>query len=169
MSFVFWIFQNHRKNYLLNYMYFRLASIKLNLSFQVKIVIRTLCFDFLEYFITARNRIHWYYFMLTREIVFEYICFCSVKRTLHKKMKFFIEDFFSKCDQIRRKLSHFVTCTEEIPKGKFHFLFSVSSMELWVFPLKHMGILMKLLKSWVLPSKRLKSKMMITFWWLSYK
>ena len=32
-------------------------------------------------------------------------------RTLHKKMKFFIKDFFNKCDQIRRKLriwSHFL-------------------------------------------------------------
>ena len=28
----------------------------------------------------------------------------TLKATLHKKMKFSIEDFFSKCDQIRRKL-----------------------------------------------------------------
>ena len=34
-------------------------------------------------------------------------------------MKFFIKDFFSKCDQIRS-----VTFTEEIPNGKLHFLCS---------------------------------------------
>ena len=37
-----------------------------------------------------------------------------------QKMKFSIKDFFSKCDQIRRKL------TEEILNGKLHFLCSVS-------------------------------------------
>ena len=31
-----------------------------------------------------------------------------------KKIKFFIKDFFSKCDQIRRKLRNLVTFTEEI-------------------------------------------------------
>ena len=36
-------------------------------------------------------------------------------------MGFSIKDFFSKCDQIRRKL---VTFTEEILNGKNHFLYS---------------------------------------------
>ena len=40
--------------------------------------------------------------------------------TAAQKMKFSIKDFFSKCDQIRRKL------TEEILNGKLHFLCSVS-------------------------------------------
>ena len=39
-------------------------------------------------------------------------------------MKFSIKDFFSKCDQIRRKLRIYVTFTEEILNGKFHFLCS---------------------------------------------
>ena len=38
-----------------------------------------------------------------------------------QKINFSIKDFFSKCDQIRRKLWQ-VTFTEEIPKGKLHFL-----------------------------------------------
>ena len=37
-------------------------------------------------------------------------------------MKFPIKDFFSKCDQIRRKLRKF---TEEILNEKLHFLSSV--------------------------------------------
>ena len=42
---------------------------------------------------------------------------CS-NTALHQKMKFSIKDFFSKCDQIRMKL----TFTEEILNGKLHFL-----------------------------------------------
>ena len=38
-----------------------------------------------------------------------------------QKMKISIKDFFSKCDQIRRKL---VTFTGEILNGKLHFLCS---------------------------------------------
>ena len=41
------------------------------------------------------------------------------KISLHKKMKFSIKDFFSKCDQIIRK-------HEEILDGKVHFLRSVT-------------------------------------------
>ena len=41
-----------------------------------------------------------------------------------QKMKFSINDFFSKCDQIRRKLQDLVTFTEEILNGKLHFLCS---------------------------------------------
>ena len=37
-------------------------------------------------------------------------------------MKFSIMDFFSKYDQIRRKLRNLVTFAEEILKGKPHFL-----------------------------------------------
>ena len=42
-------------------------------------------------------------------------------------MKFFINDFFCKCDQIRRKLGDLVTFTEEILNGTLHFLHSVRS------------------------------------------
>ena len=37
-----------------------------------------------------------------------------------QKIKFFIKDFFSKCDQIRRKPADLVTFTEEILYGKLH-------------------------------------------------
>ena len=43
--------------------------------------------------------------------------------TLHKKMKFSIKDFFSKCDPFF--FSDFFTFTEEILNGKLHFLCSV--------------------------------------------
>ena len=39
--------------------------------------------------------------------------------TLLNKMKFSIEDFFSECDQIHRKL-RMVTFTKEIYNGKLH-------------------------------------------------
>ena len=44
---------------------------------------------------------------------------------LHKKIKFSTKDFFSNCDQIRRRIADLVTFTEEILKGKLHFLGSV--------------------------------------------
>ena len=51
-----------------------------------------------------------------------------MRRYTAQKMKFYIKDLFSKCDQIRRKLrAYLVTCTEEIFNGKLHFLRSVSS------------------------------------------
>ena len=50
--------------------------------------------------------------------------------SLHKKMKFSIEDFFSKCDQIRKKTADFVTFTEEILNGKLRFLWSDFSLGL---------------------------------------
>ena len=40
-----------------------------------------------------------------------------------QKMTFSIKDFFSKCDQIHRKLN-LVTFAEEILNGKLHFLYS---------------------------------------------
>ena len=43
------------------------------------------------------------------------------KRILHQKMKFLIKDFFSKRDQIRRKLKTF---TEKILNGKLYFFFA---------------------------------------------
>ena len=43
----------------------------------------------------------------------------KTKISTAQKMKLSIKDFFSKCDQIPRKL------TEEIPKGKIHFLCSL--------------------------------------------
>ena len=42
-----------------------------------------------------------------------------------QKMEFFIKDFFSKRDQIRRKPADLVTFTEEILNRKLHFLCSV--------------------------------------------
>ena len=42
-----------------------------------------------------------------------------------QKMKFSRKYFFSKCDQIRRKLNEEVKCTEEIFNGNLHFLCSV--------------------------------------------
>ena len=50
-----------------------------------------------------------------------------MKPALHKKMRFSITDFFSKCDKIRRKLREpedLVTFTEEIRNGKSYFLCS---------------------------------------------
>ena len=41
-----------------------------------------------------------------------------------QKVKFSIRDFFSKCDQIRRKLRIWSQFTEEILNGKLHFLCS---------------------------------------------
>ena len=41
-----------------------------------------------------------------------------------QKMKFSIKDFFSKCDQIRRKTADLVTFTEQILNDKLHFLCS---------------------------------------------
>ena len=41
-------------------------------------------------------------------------------------MKFFVRDFFSKCDQIGKFLADLVTFTEEILNGKLHFLCSES-------------------------------------------
>ena len=43
-----------------------------------------------------------------------------------QKMKFFIKDFFSKCDQIPQKIADLVTCTGEIINRKLHFLCSAS-------------------------------------------
>ena len=40
-------------------------------------------------------------------------------------MKFSINDFFSKCDQIPQETADLVTFTEEILNGKLHFLHSV--------------------------------------------
>ena len=54
-------------------------------------------------------------------------CTQQMKPALHKKMRFSITDFFSKCDQIRRKLretADLVTFTEEIRNGKSYFLCS---------------------------------------------
>ena len=48
-----------------------------------------------------------------------------------QKMKFCIQDFFGKCDQIRADL---VTFTEEILNGKRQFLWS-GSISLWIVPM----------------------------------
>ena len=48
-----------------------------------------------------------------------------MKSVTLKKIKFSIEDFFSKCDQIRSILLIWVTFTGEILNGKLHFLGNV--------------------------------------------
>ena len=47
--------------------------------------------------------------------------------TTAQKMKFSIKYFFSKCEQIRRKLRIWSNFTEEILNGKLHFLCSTSN------------------------------------------
>ena len=51
--------------------------------------------------------------------------YISPKRAiiLAQKMKFSIKDFFSKCDQIRKKSADLVTFTEKIFNRKLYFLF----------------------------------------------
>ena len=51
--------------------------------------------------------------------------------TLHKKMKFLIKDFFSKCDQIRRKLLFWSHLLEKFLIENFIFLCSDGSYTLW--------------------------------------
>ena len=48
--------------------------------------------------------------------LFRFICFEIVYFALQKKMKFFIRDFFSKCDQIRKKngKKHFEECSGRV-------------------------------------------------------
>ena len=56
-----------------------------------------------------------------------------------QKMKFFINDFFSKCDQIRADL---VTFTEKIINEKFHFLCSDRSQ--FIYNLLYIGFIISL-------------------------
>ena len=41
-----------------------------------------------------------------------------------QKIKFSIKDFFSKCDQIRRKLRIWSYLLKKIPNGNIHFLYN---------------------------------------------
>ena len=50
-----------------------------------------------------------------------------------QKIKFFIKDFSSKCDQIRRKSADSVTFTEELLNEIFDFLCSVTLQNLKMF------------------------------------
>ena len=75
------------------------------------------------------------------ELMFQFIVFIKLQRGVAytaQKIKFSIKDFFSKCDQIRRKL--LVTFTEEILNGKLHFLFcdmpELGFSMNWIFPCK---------------------------------
>ena len=52
------------------------------------------------------------------------------------RMKFSTKNLLSKCDQIRRKLSHLDTFTEQIFNGKLHFLWSQWISEISQFPAK---------------------------------
>ena len=45
----------------------------------------------------------------------------KLSRALHKKMNFSIKDFFSKCDQIRRKLRIWSHLLEKSLMGNFTF------------------------------------------------
>ena len=56
----------------------------------------------------------------------------SISITAKKNMKFSIKDFFSKCDQTTGNYG-LVTFTEEILKGKLHFLCSDIDSELTHF------------------------------------
>ena len=62
-------------------------------------------------------------FSIVRLLVF------TSELTLHtaQKMKFSIKDFFSKCDQIRRKTADLIIFIEEISNAKLHFLCSCNS------------------------------------------
>ena len=51
------------------------------------------------------------------------------QKTVQKNMKFSIKDFFSKCDQVRKKLR--ITFTEKILNGKLHFLCSARARSFW--------------------------------------
>ena len=58
-------------------------------------------------------------------IILDQLLTRKAKVALHKKMKFFIKDFFSKCEQIFPK--DLVTFSLEILNGKLHFLCSVAA------------------------------------------
>ena len=56
----------------------------------------------------------------------------KLNKSTAQKMKFSIKDFFSKCDQIRRKLrmwSHLLKKSEEILNGKLHCLCSAGNTD----------------------------------------
>ena len=50
-----------------------------------------------------------------------------------QKMKLFIKDFFSKCDQMPQFPADLVTFTEEILNGKIHILCS-ANLQFFIFP-----------------------------------
>ena len=59
---------------------------------------------------------------------------------MHKKRKFSIKDFFSKCDQIRKETADLVTFTEKFLHGKLSFfvqwfMFQIvySSLNVWLW------------------------------------
>ena len=83
-----------------------------------------------------------------------------------QKMKFFIKDLFSKCDQICRKLGDLVTFTEEILNEKLHFLCSalfLGSCEIyqWYFVLVLRRIVQK--------KSTYKSHVLLFQWFDQYK
>ena len=53
--------------------------------------------------------------------VAEFFLIIKIMLTLHKKMKLFIKDFFSKCDQIRIKLSKLSRLLKKSLKEDFNF------------------------------------------------
>ena len=68
--------------------------------------------------------------MVDRRITFSLISSLNLCHYVEQKMKCFIKDFFSKCDQIQKKLrpqktARLVTFTKEILNGKLYFLCSV--------------------------------------------
>ena len=60
-----------------------------------------------------------------------FYCKSNGKWRVNRVAGFSIKDFFSKCDQIRRKTTNLVTFTEEILDGKLHFLCSVNHVTIY--------------------------------------
>ena len=73
-------------------------------------------------------------FLLTLPYLLEnarFIYLCLLHCFTAQKMKFFIKDFFSKCDQIRKKLRIWSHLLMKIHNGKLHFLCSVCGFLWW--------------------------------------
>ena len=67
---------------------------------------------------TPANKLYTY--QLYSNFIEDKFSLTTPHKSLYKKC-FSIKDFFSKCDQIHRKLWILVTFTEEILNGKLHF------------------------------------------------
>ena len=62
--------------------------------------------------------------------VAEFFLIIKIMLTLHKKMKLFIKDFFSKCDQIRIKLSKLSRLLKKSLKEDFNFFTMLVKLKL---------------------------------------
>ena len=79
--------------------------------------------------------------------------------SLHKKMKFSIKDFFSKCDQIRRKLRIWSHLLKKSLVENFLFC---AVLDICIFILGITNTLEKLLKK-TLPSRKFQNKYILGF------